>query len=52
MSNGKNVDLEGSYVYHSEKDIDKEKSRRVAFRIITNSEDLIKRIIKNEEIKK
>jgi len=51
MSNWKNVDSKGLYVYYSKNEIDKEKSRRVAFRIVTNSEDLIKRIIEKEEIK-
>jgi len=52
MSNWKNVDSDWKFVYETNNEIDTEKSRRVAFRIITNSEDLIKRIIEKEEIKK
>ena len=52
MSNWKNLDSNWKYVFESNKEVDKEKSRRVTFRIITNSEDLIKRIIQNEKLKK
>jgi hypothetical protein len=50
MSNGQNVDSEGEYTYYSWKEIDSLKSRRVAFRVITNSEGIIEKINKKEKI--
>jgi dTDP-4-dehydrorhamnose 3,5-epimerase-like enzyme len=50
MSNWKNLDSEGEYIYYSNYDVDAKQSRRVEFRIVTNSEELIEKIIKRENL--
>lgn len=44
MSNWRNIDSEWHFTYKSKKNLDSQKSRRVEFRIVTNSEDLIKKL--------
>lgn len=50
MSNWKNLDSEGNYIYYSNNEVDAKQSRRVEFRIVTNSEELIEKIIKRENL--
>lgn len=45
MSNGKNLDSSGRYVFKSWNELDPKLSRRVEFRIVTNSEELAKTLI-------
>lgn len=45
LSYGKSLDSEHNYVYKTHKEVDKQASRRVEFRIITNGDDLIKDFI-------
>ncbi|MFO0763482.1 MAG: OmpA family protein [Candidatus Gracilibacteria bacterium] len=45
MSNGKNLDNNGRYVFKSGNELDPKLSRRVEFRIVTNSEALAKTLI-------
>ncbi len=50
MSNWRNLDEHGEYIYYSKEDLSAEKSRRVEFRIITNSEALIEQIMKKNNL--
>lgn len=50
MSNWKNLDSNWEFLHYSKKIVDANKSRRVEFRIVTNSEELIEKIIKKEKI--
>lgn len=47
MSNWKNLDSEWKYVYYSKNDVNAKVSRRVEFRIVSNSEDLVNDLLKN-----
>lgn len=50
MSNWKNLDNNWEYIYYSKEDRNDDLSRRVEFRIVTNSEELIEKIIKRENL--
>ncbi len=45
MSDWKNLDYNWQYTYYSKSSVDANKSRRVEFRIVTNSEDLVDELI-------
>lgn len=45
LSYGKALDSDDSYAFHSSREIDKDRSRRVEFRIITDSEKLLERFV-------
>ncbi len=45
MSDGKNLDSWGEYIYYSNSELDPWVSRRVEFRIVTNSEELVDELI-------
>lgn len=45
LSYGKALDCDGTYSFQSSKEIDKDKSRRVEFRIITDSEKLLEKFV-------
>jgi hypothetical protein len=47
MSNWKNLDSNWKYVYYSKKELDAKVSRRVEFKIVSNSEDLVEDLLKN-----
>lgn len=47
MGNGRTIDSDGSFTYLSGKEISSD-SRRVEFRIVTNSEELIEKIINSQ----
>ncbi|WP_196892193.1 OmpA/MotB family protein [Aureivirga marina] len=47
LSFGHTVDRDGNFTINSNQEIDKKKSRRVEFRIVTKSEKLIDEILKN-----
>lgn len=47
MSNGKNLDSSWGFIYDSWKQLDPKLSRRVEFKIVTNSEVLVKELINN-----
>lgn len=49
MSDGKNLDIDWKYTYYSHKQTDSESSRRVEFRIVTNSEQLVEDLINKTE---
>jgi outer membrane protein OmpA-like peptidoglycan-associated protein len=51
LSYGRTVDLEYKTTYDTKKAIDNNKSRRVEFRIVTTSEEVIKQALKNIEKK-
>lgn len=46
LSYGKSVDSEGNYTIESEHPIDRERSRRVEFRIITSGEEMLENFVK------
>ncbi len=50
MSNWKNLDSNWEFIYYSNNELDAKISRRVEFRIVTNSEELIEKIIKRGEL--
>lgn len=45
MSDWKNLDSSGAYVYYSDNELDAWVSRRVEFRIVTNSEELVDELL-------
>ncbi len=47
MSDWKNLDTNGEYIYYSNNDLDAKVSRRVEFRIVSNSEDLVNDLLNN-----
>lgn len=49
MSYGKALDANGKYVFESSQPIDKARSRRVEFRIITSGDDLLETFVKQNE---
>ena len=46
LSFGRTVDLNDSLTYFTQNKIDKQKSRRVEFKIVTTSEQLIEEVLK------
>lgn len=46
MSDWRNLDSTWEYVYNSKKELDSKVSRRVEFRIVSNSEDLVEELLK------
>lgn len=49
LSYGKALDNNGAYTFQSRRDIDKDKSRRVEFRIITDSEKLLENFVEKNK---
>lgn len=49
LSYGKALDGEGKYTYLSKKEINKERSRRVEFRIVTNGEEMLENFVKKNK---
>ena len=45
LSYGKSVDNDGNYTIKSNKAIDKDRSRRVEFRIVTSGEDVLENFV-------
>ena len=45
LSYGKSVDEDGEYTIVSQKEIDKERSRRVEFRIVTSGEEVLENFV-------
>ena len=46
LSYGKSVDSNGVYTFRSNNSIDKERSRRVEFRIVTSGEQVLENFVK------
>ena len=51
LSYGKSVDNEGNYTIESDNPIDKDRSRRVEFRIVTSGEDVLVNFVNELEKK-